>query len=384
MTDPAPINPYKNVSEGEMPQTGSTASLGPLPIGAMNAANTADGLASAIKYVDKFFIARGVRERYSTLTDEDVEGDHLRHIFDNLFHWFATTSFPVNSASGYMVLSGKDTKYKQMKSAFQKKFPNHPLFKDDSYWSTTKSLFTKKCRNSSITDTDIIDERRSVPLYRTINDSIIRKKYRGDSTDLIDAVAVSFSFIVNGSPSSCQKLAEQNMSRNAIGRGGEHLFLRFQETYWDELFRAADFDWQIIKQSDKKCSLHFCDYDQPYLCTFFGLGLFFLTGGLRRDPDMGEGVADYVFPQLHELQQNSVSKNLSNSISRHLKVKYGKEKANQITTRSSRKGCMTENRANRDLDKTHEYARSGHSSAEFNPVSVYCNCFMIFIQLYIS
>ena len=196
----SPNNPY------------AASMLGPLAMGAMHAPNTAVGFATAIKYIDNFFEARGVGERFYTLEEEHVEGDHLRHIFDNLFHWLATTSFAVNTASGFMVTSGKDTKFKQMKSAFRNKFPNHPLFKTEEYWSTMKTQFNKKCINTRITDTDIFEERVSVPLYRTIDDTLIRQKYRGDPTSMVDAVAVSISFIVNGSANSCHKLAEQNLS----------------------------------------------------------------------------------------------------------------------------------------------------------------------------
>jgi hypothetical protein len=76
-----------------------------------------------------------------------------------------------------------------------------------------------------------------------------------------------------------------------------------------------------------------------------------------------------------------VATNLSNSITQHLKVKYGKEKAKEITTRSSRKGCMTESRSNCELDRSHEYARNGHTDC--NPVSVcvilYC-VILVFIH----
>ena len=98
----------------------ASSSLGPLPIGDMNAPNTALGYSTAIKYSNDFFEGRGVEDRFSTLKEEDVECDHLRFIFDNLIHWLATMSFKVNTASGYMVPSGKETKYKQMKSVFQK------------------------------------------------------------------------------------------------------------------------------------------------------------------------------------------------------------------------------------------------------------------------
>ena len=348
----------------------SISLLEPVPIGFLNAQNTMAGIQAAIKYIDKLFEYRGVRERFATLQAEHVVNDHLQIMFGHLFSWFARTSFEVNTPSGYMVTSGKETKYKQMKSAFQKQFPSHPLFKDESYWSAMNSQFKKMCSNFKITNTDMFEARTQVPLYRIIDDTLIRQKYRGDSTSLVDALAVSFSFIVNGSKNSCHKLAEQNLSRNAVGRGGEHRHIRYSETYWDEYFRAADLDWPIIKQSDTKCSLHFCDFNEPYLCSFFGLGVFFLSGGLRRS-GVNDAVVDYFFPDLFNVQPNAVAKNLSNSISQHVKVKYGTEKACEITTRSSRKGSMTEARANRDLDRSHEYARSGHTGPECNAVSVW-------------
>jgi len=326
-----------------------------------------------------WFEHKGLSERFHTLPDNFP----LQRTFDHLFSWLARTAFPVRSLSGYMVPTGKDLKYKQIKSAFQKKFPNHPLFKDESYWSTMGELFRAMCGgNAKITDTNVYEVRSQIPLYCRIDDTLIRQKYRGDPTSLVDALAVSFSFVVNGSKNSCHKLAEQNLSRNAIGRGGEHLHLRFDESYWDELFRALDLDWPIVKQKATKCSLHFCDYDEPYLCSFFGLGVYFLTGGLWRS-GVNSTVADYFFPYLFDIPPNAVSTNLSNSITQHLKVKYGKEKAKEITTRSSRKGCMTESRCNRELDRLEEYAHSGHTSSDCNPVSVcvilYC-VILVFIH----
>jgi hypothetical protein len=356
----------------------SIASLEALPIGHRNAANTQAGLNTAIKYIDMWFKHKGVHERFNTLPD-NLPIDHLQRTFDHLFSWLARTAFPVRTPSGHMVPSGKELKYKQIKSVFMKKFPNHPLFKDELYWSTMTKEFTAMCANAKITDTNVYDVRSQIPLYRRIDDTLIRQKYRGDPTSLVDALALSFSFVVNGSENSCHKLAEQNLCRNAIGRGGEHLFLRFDESYWDELFRAFDLDWPIVKQKTTKCSLHFCDYDEPYLCSFFGLGVYFLTGGLRRS-GVNSTVADYIFPDLFDIPPNAVATNLSNSITQHLKVKYGMKKAKEITTRSSRKGGMTESRCNRDLDRSHEYARSGHTGPDCNPVSV-CVCNIVLCDI---
>ena len=109
---------------------------------------------------------------------------------------------------------------------------------------------------------------------------------------MIDAVSVAFGYIVNATPPRLAKFAEFTVCRNSIGRGGEHVFLRFCETWWDDYFNAIDFDWKIVKQNDEKFSLQFIDYDEPYLCTFFGLAVYFLTGGLRRK-GYGRQVAEF-------------------------------------------------------------------------------------------
>ena len=123
---------------------------------------------------------------------------------------------------------------------------------------------------------------------------------------MIDAVSVAFGYIANDTSPRLAKLAEFTVSRNSVGRGGEHVFLRFCETWWDDYFNAIDFDWKIIKQNDEKCSLQFMDYDEPYLCTFFGLAVYFLTGGLRRE-GYDRQVGDFWFPYLHAITKRAVA-----------------------------------------------------------------------------
>jgi hypothetical protein len=134
----------------------SIASIEAVPIGYKNAANTQAGLDNAIKYINMWFQYRGYHERFDTLP-VNLPIDHLRRTFDHLFSWLARTVFPVRSQTGYMVPSGKELKYKQMKSAFQKKMPNHPLFKGELYWSTMWKEFTDMCAKAKITDTNVYE-----------------------------------------------------------------------------------------------------------------------------------------------------------------------------------------------------------------------------------
>ena len=250
-----------------------------------------------------------------------------------------------------------------MKTAFKQKFPKHKLFRDDRFWSASTSSFNSKTANTRIHDSNIVDTRSSRPLYRKNSPHLLCKTWRG--IDVIDAVSVAFGYIVNATPPCLGKLAEFSVCRNSVGRGGEHVFLRFCETWWDDYFNAIDFDWKIIKQNDEKCSLQFMDYDEPYLCTFFGLAVHFLTGGLRRE-GYGRQVADFWFPHLHAITKNAVAQGLTKSIQNILKIKHDAKESNLITSKSTRKGSMTENRANPHLSSAEEYARSGHAAPEHN------------------
>jgi hypothetical protein len=50
----------------------------------------------------------------------------------------------------------------------------------------------------------------------------------------VDAKTVAMATIKDGSNASVQKLAEFNLCRQAIGRGGEHVFLCWSEAAWDD------------------------------------------------------------------------------------------------------------------------------------------------------
>lgn len=99
----------------------------------------------------------------------------------------------------------------------------------------------------------------------------MRAKYVRDK---VDAKTVAMAMIVEGTKASAQKLAEFTLCRAAVGRGGEHVFLRWSEGCWDDFFNAPDFDWAIIKQKDVKCTLLFGDRYLYCLCPLFGLGVY--------------------------------------------------------------------------------------------------------------
>jgi hypothetical protein len=155
-------------------------------------------------------------------------------------------------------------------------------------------------------------------------------------------------------------LAEFVLCRQAVGRGGEYVFLRWSEAFWDDFYQALDLDWTIIKQKDTKGTLLFGDRHIYCLCPYFAIGAYMLMGGLCHGDS-------YVFPALHVMKRESVADGLTKAMKRFVKIVYGKEFSDQFGTWSLRKAGLTEMRCNRNLWTQKEYARSGHVAPDQNP-----------------
>ena len=155
-----------------------------------------------------------------------------------------------------MMQSGKETKFDQIKDD---QFKTHTLWNDTEYFKTTKKWFRKKCERKQIVDPEITELRKSIPLYKDLSQSntLVRQKYRGEGVNnaVVDFKSLAMSMICDGSRDSCITLAEMTLVRSSIGRGGEHIFLRYKEAAFDEYFQALDLDWPILKQTDRKCIL---------------------------------------------------------------------------------------------------------------------------------
>jgi hypothetical protein len=279
-------------------------------------------------------------------------------------NWLAATQFPTRE--GFLEKTSKVTYFSHIKNVWKKRFPKRDdVWNNEPYWSELMSDFKKKVDNSRMADPNVEEIRKSAPLFRDLSGTrctAVRAKYLNDK---VDARSIAMAMIEEGSVFSVQKLAEFVLCRVAIGRGGEHVFLRWTEAFWDEFFHAPDFDWSVIKTNNVKCTLLFGDRHLYCLCPLFAIGVFMLFGGLRRDKDNHKGtIINYVFPTLHNKKKESVADDgLSRQIKKIVKAQVGGERAKLYSSRSLRKGAMTENRVNRSLSTQEEYARSGHSSA---------------------
>ena len=199
---------------------------------------------------------------------------------------------------------------------------------------------------------------------------VLCTKYLLAGVRMVDCVSVTMSMVRKANATNVRKLAEFVISRSALGRGGEHAFCRWNETTYDPYFRCADMTWHQLKTTSEQCMLLPVDRTHYCLDVYWALGAYFMYGGLERN-EFNPIVKDYMFPYLHNMKKDNVSRKMTNNIRRHIDVSgMSKEEAkthkNRFSSRSTRIAAMTENRLQPDLTVLEEFTRSGHKSRGIN------------------
>ncbi len=211
-------------------------------------------------------------------------------------------------------------------------------------------------------DDNVAEERKSEPLYRDVSSTgqngQVRAKYAG--LESVDAKMVALSLFYRG---DFKGLLEFNISRSAVGRGGEHRALRWDQGSWDWFYDSLDMDWQISKQLDQQCMLFFHDSSLFSLDVYLAFAIYFLFDGLFRPSTMPEARKPFVFPYLHQIKKESVAERMTNLIRGN--VPNNRKKA--FTSRSMRKGASTELAAHRDISTDERYCRGGWATTHHNP-----------------
>ena len=131
----------------------------------------------------------------------------------------------------------------------------------------------------------------------------------------IGSKSVTMLMILNICAENSNKLGEFNFNRSACacGRGGEQVFLSFNEATFDPLFGTVEWLWHVSKQCDSQPMLIFSDKIFPCLCPYFALAVIAVYEGLAR-AGMPEYKWDFVFPTLHDSGAKNAAKRLTNTI----------------------------------------------------------------------
>ena len=304
---------------------------------------------------------------FDAITPEHLEEDNMMRFIQNFYGWLANTAVFTRQKT-WLSTDNKIAYRKYAKNAIRQKFPTHPIFQNVwvEWHEEMEKKFRRQCNRARQNDDNINETRKSEPLYRDVSHRerfpAIRAKYLG--LNHYDCRLISTALLKSiRNKDSAGKLAEFNVSRAANARGSEHYGLRWDEGSFDPYYQAPDFDWIIFKQLDRQCMFFFCDLTLYMLCPFFGLAVYFLYGGLRRDDAEFGPARNFVFPHLHNMKRENVAVRMTTIIRSAIDVETRKK---AYTSRSTRKGQMGELRMHRDISLEEQYAHSGHTHPSMN------------------
>ncbi len=105
------------------------------------------------------------------VTDEHMEGKHLKIFLENFGNWLARTSFETKQKT-LLGNKSKEEYFKMAKEVLKLKFSAHPCFYDAPVWfADMKHRFDKECKRSSMQNSDVSEERKSQPIYSDLETS---------------------------------------------------------------------------------------------------------------------------------------------------------------------------------------------------------------------
>jgi hypothetical protein len=162
------------------------------------------------------------------------------------------------------------------------------------------------------------------PLYKCLGLNGYLVRYRAVASNTVDLETITRNML---NVNEHQKRLEAVLCYHAVGRGGEHYLLRWDECHWDPRFRCPDFTWPLLKQisyqsmafvPEKFRALSFLT--DIYHC--FGC-YFALADGLFNG-QYHEAKRKYVFPAMHERNRERVASDLTASMRKHMPSQLSK------------------------------------------------------------
>jgi hypothetical protein len=308
------------------------------------APSTAAGNKSAYGHFNKMQEARGdpMFAQLPETTDEDTVTKLLN---DFAVHLMENADLDPKTKLGY---------FGKLKVAFAAKYSTLAMWEKEEKWYKPlyEDLKTGSERLYLLSDEDRIDSKCH-PFYLEVQDDYISEQLR---KDILDANYKDGKMIyAQDGKSLCahllkslvgteklhrgpaQKRVWYVLCADAVGRGGEIKFQRYDEWYFDQNFQNIDATWSELKTLARNPMLFGpAKYGKgSYLCDFYhALGTFYVVEeGLARHGVL-EQRHKYVFPQLDVGQ---VAKLLTDLIREHTNPVV----RDKYSSRSVRKGMTT-------------------------------------------
>jgi hypothetical protein len=150
----------------------------------------------------------------------------------------------------------------------------------------------------------------------------------------------------------------------AVGLGGEIKRQDFVEWMWHPTFEVINIGWTEMKQLEKY-AMPMVPHRNHFLNdVYHSLGSFWAVerGLFRADDPDARAIANFVFPDLHSLNDSGVSKKVTAVIRENLPAGCPADIVGSLSAKSTRRGSITELSSHSSIRGLDVVGRSGHST----------------------
>ena len=303
----------------------------------LNVGNSGDRLARVFRRIN------GLPTR---MPAAEIEGDNAEIYFLRFCRWVATTPIPVRFTDDLLPVNDDSKRccttntlaqyIGQHLKAVRLLHPNHPDWQQQNtsrspdgplWWPSMRDAFMKESQRFQLTISGdvIFGDTKTRPLYMDNGNGLLQDdSLIQDYIGYIDLKYILRKLVCGASISGNQKLQQRcwlGITNSAIGRGGEIKFQDYNEWLWHPKFEVTDIRWTELKRLaayampmvPHKAGGWELDFYHQLACYYA------IENGLHRsEKEIEDGLLNVVFPDLHQLQDSSVTTKLSTIIRQNL------------------------------------------------------------------
>jgi hypothetical protein len=293
--------------------------------------STRDATNSAVNHFNAYLLSRKeaqgdpetidslINELRGQIDDESVINDEILSIIIDFCHYMCGT-VPALRKDQPLKVTAKLSYFGKVKEYFMKQLPMLNMWNEheEGWYSDLLNRIKGETIRSSISGDDAVPEEVCRGIVIRTTESKLRQNQRFWILDEIGAdleSIVKALLLSNNTPKKYTMRAKLVMTYYGVGRGGEIKFLRWDEFTYDHYFSCVEGWWKRLKTLTKQ-QLLFTVYNGGWLCDFYhSMGAYFaLDSGLLRTSSQSSLCKKRVFPDLYNKRNETVAKDLTNTI----------------------------------------------------------------------
>ena len=360
------------------------------------APSTVKGDSVSVRFYNAYRAVRGRTLDFDNMVYAEIENENLESEIQELADYcssnviparFTGTFLPPQPEAGDIEDQDQQVQILKMKTISQYigniitvlrvKFPHHDDFvglkanESPKFWSRIRPQFEKACTrfHNAIGGDYVFGATTVRPLYSSNSYTETNSDYASikDFVSKIDLAYILKALVGIATPGPqpdgpLQHRAIIAITFMAVGRGGEAKFLNTSNFMYHGRFQCPDIVWTELKNMKKYAMPMFPNKDDWKSDFYHSVGAFWaVEWGLHR-PATRQDTESFLFPHLHSIKSDNVSKKITAIMRSVLPDDIPERLQREISSKSLRKGSVSQLLINHDLSIGEICSRTGHST----------------------